>query len=366
MKIKMNFSQPLGKRFEDYPVLNSCLLPGLVGTSACMQELVNRIVRIRNIDSTVLIQGQSGTGKEVIAHALHATSNRATMPFCAINCGAIPESLLESELFGHRKGAFTDAKADRKGLFETAGKGTILLDEIGDMPASLQMKLLRVLQEKNFTPVGATQPVPLLARILCATHKNLAVEVEKGRFRQDLFFRINVLLLQAPPLEDRIEDIPLLVRYFLEKCNQRFAKNVHLPNQAQMADLKEHAWIGNVRELQNSLERAVAMSEDGFMHEEDLFLAPECSARKVPFILLKSETAGAVQNTINLKTAPVQINFDLPYAQAKLDFERLYLVHQLYKHKGNISEVSKAAGKYRADMYRLIEKHSLQMGSYRI
>ncbi|MCA2960284.1 MAG: sigma-54-dependent Fis family transcriptional regulator [Silvanigrellales bacterium] len=339
---------------SDANVRNGGLL-GFIGESEAIQGLKARMDRVKDIDSTVLILGESGTGKEVIARALHTISNRRSEPFSAVNCGAIPENLLESELFGHKKGAFTDARSDKKGLFEVAASGTILLDEIGDMPILLQTKLLRVLQERHFVPLGSHVPVPLKARVVCATNRDLQQEVISGRFREDLFFRINVVVLQSPSLRSRASDIPMLVRHFLEQCNTRFGRNVQYPNDALIERILAFPWPGNVRELQNSIERGVVLSPDDQLHAEDVFFhfnSPRAGA-----------SARADRESISV--LPSSLSLDLPLTEARLAFERAYLNHHLRRASGNISDVSRAIGRYRADIYRMLEKHGFNAEEFR-
>ena len=225
-----------------------------------MQNIFRLVEKIADTNVSVLIQGESGTGKELIARAIHFNSSRAGKPFLAVNCGALPESLLESELFGHTKGAFTDAKPDKKGLFRSAEGGTIFLDEIGEMPLPLQVKLLRALQEHEVTPVGASLPVKFDARIIAATNKNLDKEVTENNFREDLFYRLNVVEINLPPLRERREDIPLLAKHFSAKT-AREQKQAEKPiSREAMSALVGHAWQGNVRELQNAVERAFILS----------------------------------------------------------------------------------------------------------
>jgi transcriptional regulator with PAS, ATPase and Fis domain len=207
-----------------------------------------------------LIQGESGTGKELVARSIHLNSGRASQPFLAVNCGALPESILESELFGHAKGAFTGAIADKKGLFRAASGGTLFLDEIGEMPLALQVKLLRALQEHEVTPVGSTNAVKFDARILAATNKNLEEEVKEGRFREDLFYRLNVVELYVPSLRERIEDIPLLVKHFVSKSARNQNQSEKQVTREAMTALANYAWPGNVRELENAIERAFILS----------------------------------------------------------------------------------------------------------
>ncbi len=232
----------------------------IVGKSDSLQELFSLVQKVAGTNASVLIQGESGTGKELIAKSIHLNSGRADQPFLAVNCGALPESILESELFGHAKGAFTGAVADKKGLFRSASGGTLLLDEIGEMPLALQVKLLRALQEHEVTPVGSTTAVKFDARILAATNKNLEEEVKEHRFREDLFYRLNVVEMYVPSLRDRIEDIPLLTKHFVAKSarNQNSSEKPISPD--VMAALANYAWPGNVRELENAIERAFILS----------------------------------------------------------------------------------------------------------
>lgn len=232
----------------------------IIGTSEALQNIFRLIEKVADTNVSVLIQGESGTGKELIARAIHFNSGRAGKPFLAVNCGALPESLLESELFGHTKGAFTDAKADKKGLFRSADGGTIFLDEIGEMPLALQVKLLRALQEHEVTPVGASVPIKFDARIIAATNKNLEKEVSENNFREDLYYRLNVVEINLPPLRERREDIPLLAKHFSAYA-AREQNRVEKPiSREAMSALVGHNWNGNVRELQNAVERAFILS----------------------------------------------------------------------------------------------------------
>ena len=232
----------------------------IIGTSSALQKVFRLVEKVADTNVSILIQGESGTGKELIARAIHFNSRRAGQPFLAVNCGALPESLLESELFGHTKGAFTDAKTEKKGLFRSAEGGTIFLDEIGEMPLSLQVKLLRALQEHEVTPVGASLPVKFDARIIAATNKNLETELAENRFREDLFYRLNVIEIHLPPLRTRREDIPLLAKHFVTKN----AREQQLPEKPiakeTLSALVAYNWQGNVRELENAIARAFILS----------------------------------------------------------------------------------------------------------
>ena len=242
----------------------------LIGQSAAMQDIRARIAKLARTQAPVHIAGESGSGKELAARLIHRLGNRADKPFVAVNCGAIPETLMESEFFGYRKGAFTGADTDRDGFFQAAGGGTLFLDEVADLPLSMQVKLLRVLQEKKVRKVGATAEEPVDVRIISATHQNLSALVEAGRFRQDLYYRLNVIDLVMPSLRDRAEDIPEMARFLLDKLG---GADVRLDRDAEKA-LCAYAFPGNVRELENTLERALALCEDQHITAADLNLAP--------------------------------------------------------------------------------------------
>ena len=245
----------------------------LVGNSPRMQQVYEMVARIAPTKTNVLIAGESGTGKELVARAIHAESDRAASPFVALNCAAIPENLLESELFGHVKGAFTGAVGNKSGLFEMADNGTLFLDEVGELTLPLQVKLLRVLQEKTIRRVGGTSDRRVDVRILAATNRRLEDEVAAGRFREDLYYRLNVIQLELPPLRDRMEDLPLLVHHFVEKYGRELSKVVRGLSEEAMACLRAHPWPGNVRELENGIERAVALSRGEWIEAEAL---PPC------------------------------------------------------------------------------------------
>lgn len=262
----------------------------IIGNSQSLQDVFRLVEKVADTSAGVLIQGESGTGKELIARAIHFNSARAGKPFLAVNCGALPESLLESELFGHTKGSFTGAIADKKGLFRSAAGGTLFLDEIGEMPTSLQVKLLRALQEHEVTPVGSAIPVKFDARIIAATNKDLDEEVRENRFREDLFYRLNVIEISLPPLRDRREDIPLLAKHFCAKS----ARNLNAPEKPVSPDamyaLVNYEWRGNVRELENAIERAFILSGD----EIDLGSLP-------PKISAGSESGPEVRDAANFR-----------------------------------------------------------------
>ena len=327
---------------------------GLVGRSEALSNIMGKIERLRDVDSSVLLLGESGTGKEVIARAIHRTSKRSKFRFSAINCGAIPESLLESELFGHKRGSFTDAKADRKGIFELCSQGTLLLDEIGDMPLSLQTKLLRVLQEREITPVGSAETVKIDTRIIAATHRDIMSEANAKRFREDLYYRLSIVVLRIPPLRQRVEDIPLLVNYFLETYNQRFGREIRPPSPSTMSRLMAYKWPGNIRELKNAIERAVVLSSDGQIGLEDVFAS-------LSFSSAVEQISPQQDDQEDSETAL----FHLKLTDAKQAFERRYLEYQLKTCHGNVIDVASKSGRYRADVYRLLNRYGLDHCEFR-
>ncbi|HEV2913476.1 MAG TPA: sigma-54 dependent transcriptional regulator [Pyrinomonadaceae bacterium] len=234
----------------------------IIGTSPALQAVFRLVEKVASTNTNILVQGESGTGKELIARAIHHNSPRSERPFVAINCGALPETLLESELFGHVKGAFTGAVANKPGLFRSAEGGTVLLDEVGEISPAMQVRLLRTLQEHEVTPVGSSIAVPFDARIICATNRDLEKEVAEGRFREDLFYRLNVIEIHLPPLRERREDIPLLVRNFITRTAREQERDEKAIEAAALSALINYSWPGNVRELQNAIERAFTLSGD--------------------------------------------------------------------------------------------------------
>ena len=246
-------------RFED-----------ILAKSPRMQEIFRTITKIADYKTTILVTGESGVGKELVARAVHHRSSRRGGPFVAVNCGAIPENLLESELFGHKKGAFTDAVQDRRGLFEEATNGTLFLDEIGELPLALQVKLLRVLEDEKIRRVGDTKDLQVDVRIVAATHRDLTAETKAGRFREDLFYRLNVLHIHCPPLRERREDIPLLIDHFLARNNARLGTRIRGLDTEARRLLYEYSWPGNVRELENTIERAMVLAESDQIVATDL------------------------------------------------------------------------------------------------
>ena len=300
---------------------------GLLGTSAPMQEVFGAVRRVATTDASVLLCGESGTGKELVARAIHRRSSRKDGPFVVINCGAIPENLLESELFGHEKGDFTGAHTQRKGRIETAHKGTLLLDEIGELPLLLQVKLLRFLQEHNVERVGGRQEIPVDVRVLAATHMDLEQAMKDGRFREDLYYRLAVVTVNLPALRERGEDVLLLAKAFLQRYAAENGKPLLTLNQPVTRALQTHAWPGNVRELENRIKRAVIMAEGKRLKPEDLELASSFA---------KYERGG-------LKEAREALEKDM-------------VQKSLARHRGNITHTATELGISRPTLYELMEK----------
>ncbi len=308
---------------------------GLLGEAPPMRELKSLIARVADADVSVLVTGESGTGKEVVARAIHAASSRRDQPFVAINCAAVPESLLESELFGHVRGAFTDAREARAGLFRRAHGGTLLLDEIGDMPLGIQPKLLRVLQERVVRPVGGAEEVPVDVRIIASTHRDLEALMEQQRFREDLYFRIHVVEVEVPPLRARKVDILPLAQRFLRDIAKRLGREVQGISTAAAERLVDYSWPGNVRELQNCIERAVALTRFDHLAVEDL---PERVRQHGP-------------------EAAMTIPGDDPAELPSMDeVERRYVLHVLDAMRGNKAAAARILGFERKTLYRKLER----------
>jgi len=304
--------------------------------SPAMRHVEELLVRVADADTTVMLSGESGSGKEVVARALHARSRRANLPFVAVNCAAVPPHLLEAELFGHVRGAFTDASGTRRGLFQEAAGGTLLLDEIGDMPRDMQPKLLRVLQERSFRPVGGNDLVPLEARVITATHRQLEDDVAKGRFREDLFFRLNVVHIPIPPLRERGADILALSEQFIGEFAARMRKPVQGVTRAAAEKLLAYDWPGNVRELRNSIERAVTLTRRDQIDLDDL---PEAVTRHRP----GSAVVPATEAPITLE-----------------QLEKFHIQRVLNTHRGNKTRAAQSLGIDRRTLYRMLDRHQAQ------
>ena len=308
----------------------------LITCSPVMEELLSEAKRAAPSDVAILLQSQSGTGKELLAKAIHYASRRSKGPFVPVNCAAIPEQLLESELFGHRKGAFTGATRDHVGLFQAADGGTLFLDEIGDMPLEFQAKLLRVLQEKVIRPVGSTSSIPVDVRIISATHRDLEASVAEGGFRADLYYRLNVIMLEVPALADRREDIPLLANHFLSQETRKLDKPVSGFSKDAMELLISAPWPGNVRQLLNIVEQAAVLTT-----------APVISAT-------------LVQRALRGKTGEL-----VPLAEAQSQFERDYLIQLMQITQGNVTQAARLAKRNRTEFYKLLNRHHLEPALFR-
>ena len=307
----------------------------IIGKSKNMRELFELVEAVAASDANILIQGENGTGKELIANALHVRSNRAKGPFIKINCAAIPKDLIESELFGYKKGAFTGAIADKMGLLEAASGGSLMLDEIGEMPSFLQTKLLRVLQEREYRPVGSDRIVKVDFRLICATNIDLDTALRDGRLREDLYFRINTITVRVPPLRERAEDIPLLCTHFIEKFNQRYRKSVKGISPVAYRLLIRNRWPGNVRELENALERAVLVAKTHEIQPNDL---PET---------LRDETAANPE-------------FLVPPHHSLAEIEKMAILQTLQRTNWNKQEAAHILGLYRPTLYSKMRKHGIE------
>lgn len=317
-KAKEMLEEQISKPFAD-----------IIGNSPAIKDVFGLIDKVAKTDANVLILGENGTGKELIARAIHQRSLRKDHSFVTVDMGAITESLFESELFGHKKGAFTDAREDRPGRFELASGGTLFLDEIGNLSMALQSKLLTALQSRQVTRVGANQPVSVDIRLICATNMPLHKMVAEGTFRQDLLYRINTVEIPVPPLSDRVEDIPLLAQHYLGYYAKKYHKMVTRISPEAMDKLKRYAWPGNIRELQHSIERAVIMTDSDMLQETD-------------FILSRSLSNNNTSNTLNLD-----------------EVEKAAIARALQMHNGNISKAADELGLTRASLYRRMEKYGL-------
>jgi DNA-binding NtrC family response regulator len=307
----------------------------IVGKSKKMQELFDLVESVAASEANILIQGENGTGKELIANALHYSSKRAKGPFIKINCAAIPKDLIESELFGYKKGAFTGATMDKEGLFEMAEGGSLLLDEIGEMPSYLQTKLLRVLQEREYRPIGSDRIVHVNFRLICATNVDLDAALREGRLREDLYFRINTIAMRVPPLRERTEDIPLLCDYFIEKFRQRYQRNVRTMAPAVYHLLIRNRWPGNVRELENAIERAVLVAKG-----TDI-------------------TVGDLPESIR-EDSPGSTDFVIPPHRTLAEIEKMAILQTLQRTNWNKQEAAQILGLYRPTLYSKMKKHEIR------
>jgi DNA-binding NtrC family response regulator len=307
----------------------------IIGKSKNMQELFDLVESVAASEANILIQGENGTGKELIANAIHYNSKRSTGPFIKINCAAIPKDLIESELFGYKKGAFTGAGTDKEGLFEMAEGGSLLLDEIGEMPPYLQTKLLRVLQEREYRPIGSDRIIKVDFRLICATNVDLDAALRDGRIREDLYFRINTIALRVPPLRERTEDIPLLCNYFIDKFKDRYQRNVKSIAPAVYHLLIRNRWPGNVRELENAIERSVLVAKGTEITVADL---PES---------IRDEAPGAT-------------DFVIPAHRTLAEIEKMAILQTLQRTNWNKQEAAQILGLYRPTLYSKMKKHDIR------
>ena len=304
--------------------------------SSTMESLLGQAKLVANTDASVFIQGESGSGKELLARAIHRYSARSAKPFVAINCGAIPENLLESELFGHSKGAFTGAINNHVGLFQSAEGGTLFLDEIGDMPQALQVKVLRALQERVIRPVGSTTNIQIDLRLISATHRNLVNEMKEGRFREDLFYRINVVSLEIPSLANRREDVSLLANHFLQVFSQKYKKKLHSFAPDALETLITAPWPGNVRQLQNIVEQTVVLA----------------TTQVIPVNLVQKALQEGSNSVVPLDVARQQFEFN-------------YLINILKTTEGNVTQAARLAQRNRTEFYRLLDRHNIQASTFK-
>jgi two-component system nitrogen regulation response regulator NtrX len=308
----------------------------LLGESPPMRRLREEIARVAATDARVLITGENGTGKELVARQIHRLSERASAPLVEVNCAAIPEDLIESELFGHVRGSFTGASEDRRGKFEEADGATLFLDEVADMSAKTQAKVLRALQEGRFTRVGGTRPIESDARVLSATNKNLAEEIRRGSFREDLYFRLAVVPIDVPALRERTDDIPLLAEHFLREASARFGRKPKSLSPAAIEALQAYRWPGNVRELKNLIERLMILCPSEEVRREDL--------------------PAEIRDAIGESIAP-----HAPLRDARDDFERRYILAALRKNRGNVSRTAEALDLERSNLYRKLKAYGIEV-----
>ncbi len=334
----------------------------VLGTSDAIADVRELIARVGPSDATVLVLGESGTGKEVAARCIHAQSSRAEQPFVAINCGALPPELLESELFGYRRGSFTGALRDKDGLFHAADGGTLFLDEIGDASLAVQIKLLRVLQERCYLPIGATEPTLVDVRIIAATNRDLQSDVARGTFREDLFYRLHVVPLSMPPLRERAEDIPALAELFLVRAAAKHGLGAAHISSEVLEMLMKHTWPGNVRELANVVEGAALLATDGVLRPQHVRAVLPLRGGEVPV-----DPTGHVAMACPPEVSSL-LGGDGSFPrmrQAREAFDRLYLEEALRRSGGNVSAAAKMAGRNRTDFHDLLRRHGIDAASFR-
>ncbi|MFQ5687570.1 MAG: sigma-54 interaction domain-containing protein [Candidatus Scalindua sp.] len=338
-KIRM-LQTTLGERYHFH---------NLIGKSYLMQKIFDLIERVSQTDSTILITGETGTGKELVARAVHYNSHRKDNEMIAINCAALPETLLESELFGHVKGSFTGAIRDKKGKFELADKGTIFLDEIGELSTLTQVKLLRVIQERQIERVGGEKSIDVDIRIIAATNQDLLELIEKGKFRKDLFYRLNIISIRLPSLKERTDDIPLLVDHFIEKFNKRFKKNISGISSSVLRRLMSYSWPGNIRELEGVIEKAVLLEESDTIENIELFTPHSDNQHLLPQPLNPEPDISSYENM-----------------QEYIDsIEKEYFIKVFKRHKGKISDIAESTGLNRRTILNKMKKFSIEKNVFK-
>ena len=338
------------------PPVSDSFLPNIIGASPKIQRILRLVSRVAATDSTVLLLGESGTGKELIARSLHVQSRRAQGPFVPVNLGAIPESLMESELFGHARGAFTGAGLERRGLIEAADRGTLFLDEIGDMPPLSQVKLLRVLENNEVRRVGEDTPRHVDVRVVAATHRDLQNEIEAGRFREDLYYRLNVVQIELPPLRERREDIGLLASYFLERAARREGRDRMSFSPETAALLERYDYPGNVRELENAVDHAVAVAEGSEIQPGDL-----PGAIRLPRMLPRGGEADGEPAGAGERPSAGELRLREDWSLAEVEREHIQRV--LARHHGNATNAAKQLGISRTTLWRKLRQYGLKRTS---
>jgi DNA-binding NtrC family response regulator len=351
------------------PVFNLPSGNEFVGQSNEMKKIFSVIDRLARVDTAVLIRGESGTGKELVAQSLHYNGPRKDNRFVAVNCSAIPETLMESEFFGHEKGAFTGADSRKIGKFQYAEGGTLFLDEIGEIPASMQVKLLRVLQEKKFTPVGSNREIEMNVRIVAATNRNLESMIKDGTFREDLFYRLNVLPIQLPPLRDRKNDIDSLSKYFVEKFNQRYKKQIKGLDEESLKAMRSHRWPGNIRELENVLEHA-------FVLESGELISLDSLPEKIKSLVVNLDSESDDDSVASIGLEPGAVPMDgeamsfrmsiqkFDFQASKEEFEKQFLINALKAFRGKINQTAMHANIPKKTLLRKLEKYGITARDY--
>jgi len=334
----------------------------MLGSAKELSSVLSLISKMAKVNTPVLIQGESGTGKELVARAIHYNSSRKSMSFVSINCSAVQESLFESEFFGHEKGSFTGADDKKIGRFQFAEGGSLFLDEIGDLSLANQVKLLRVLQEKKFTPVGSNLEIPYDVRIVAATHKNLEQMVETGDFRQDLYFRLNILNLQIPSLSERKSDIPDLIKSFIKKFNEKHSKNILGWKQGFLEALLSYSFPGNIRELENAIERCFVLSEIDWLEKDNL--PPQIISK--PKDVLDAEVKDEFEKIENTMTPEIKIDSeDLDFQKGKEEFEKKFIIEALRRNSGRLNQTALQANIPKKTLQRKIQKYEIDLSEFK-